>query len=311
MNRLPDISIVIPCFNVERYIEEAVRSVEAACGLEHEIIAVDNGSTDGTLNVLHSLQKEVGALSIVQTAERGASHARNKGLQLAKGEYIQFLDADDLLEPGKLDHQWKLAHEQGAGIVAASYTRLTTGLQHLPVPVAPSAWLGLFTTRLGITSSCLFQTHAVRQVHGWDASLKSSQEYDLMFRLMRGGVQVLLDTEPLTIVRDREEGQISTSDPRPRWKQYVELRADILDTMRNLKVDEFLINEEAFMRAFYDQLHIAFKYQPALCAAMYKRYLGAGFVPMPSSAVAPSFVRLHKALGFVWAERIKGWMKRA
>lgn len=311
MNPLCDISIVIPSFNVEGYIEDAIRSVGHACSLTHEIIVVDNGSTDGTMQKLKSLQAEFSTLIVAEEYQRGASHARNKGLTMARGEYIQFLDADDLLEPGKLDHQWQVAHQFRATIVAASYTRLTTAQRRVSVPVASSAWLGLFTTRLGITSSCLFQTKAVRQVHGWNTELKSSQEYDLMFRLMRGGAHVALDTTSLTTVRDREEGQISTSDPRPRWKHYIELRAEVLDTMRDLKVDEFLADEPVFLQAFYDQLHIAFHYQPALCAALYKKYLKGSFTPAASAAVTPAFVRLHKTVGFVWAERIKGLVKRA
>ncbi len=103
----PLVSVIIPCYNQGRYLYESVSSALAACSSDMEIIIVDDGSTDPKIE--HYLREANGlALDIVRVCRMtngGLSSARNAGLELARGEFIQFLDADDLLTPGKIDAQ--------------------------------------------------------------------------------------------------------------------------------------------------------------------------------------------------------------
>jgi glycosyltransferase involved in cell wall biosynthesis len=96
----PLVSIVIPCHNAERWISAALESALGQTYPNTEVIVVDDGSTDGSLKVIKQFDKNVRWLS---TPNRGPSAARNVGLRAATGEWIQFLDADDLLHPHKLD----------------------------------------------------------------------------------------------------------------------------------------------------------------------------------------------------------------
>ena len=96
------ISVVIPCLNVAQYIEECIGSVDKQTYQPKEIICVDNGSEDGTPEVLKRLAKRYPLIKNFTQPRQGANAARNLGLHLAGGEWIQFLDADDLLEPDKL-----------------------------------------------------------------------------------------------------------------------------------------------------------------------------------------------------------------
>jgi len=104
---IPLVSIIIPCFNQGRYLHECVASALASCHANIEIIVIDDGSTDSrTANYLADVTQM--APDIVRThiqRNRGLSGARNSGLALARGEFIQFLDADDVLVPGKIDAQ--------------------------------------------------------------------------------------------------------------------------------------------------------------------------------------------------------------
>ncbi len=102
------VSVVIPCYNVEDYIEECIHSAFAQTHKPIEVICIDNNSTDNTWQKLKQLQEKYPSLLIDKELKPGAPAARNKGLALSKGEWIQFLDADDLLLPEKIEHQAKL-----------------------------------------------------------------------------------------------------------------------------------------------------------------------------------------------------------
>lgn len=95
---LPTLSIVIPCYNARATVVETVQSAITQQDLAVEVIVVDDGSTDGSGDVLASAGLG-GMIRFVRQQNRGVSVARNHGLDLARGEYLCFLDADDLLEP--------------------------------------------------------------------------------------------------------------------------------------------------------------------------------------------------------------------
>ncbi|OWP49122.1 hypothetical protein CEG18_20505 [Pseudomonas nitroreducens] len=103
----PLVSVVIPCYNQARYLPESVASVLAASRHSLEIIVVDDGSTDPKTDRLlaEAEQMAPGVVHIHRQANQGLSGARNSGIALARGQFIQLLDADDLLTPGKIDAQ--------------------------------------------------------------------------------------------------------------------------------------------------------------------------------------------------------------
>src|SRR5580698_6296143 len=96
------VSVVIPVRNGVRYLGEAIESVLVQGRRDTEIIVVDNGSTDGSRSVAESFGP---AVRVIDEPQRGAAHARNSGVRLARGEYLAFLDADDLWVTGKLERQ--------------------------------------------------------------------------------------------------------------------------------------------------------------------------------------------------------------
>jgi len=108
----PLVSILIPAYNAESWIADTIQSVLAQTWPRKEIIIVDDGSTDGTLNI--SRRFESSLLNIIQQENEGASRARNRALRECQGDYIQWLDADDLLAPDKIERQLALAANQTA-----------------------------------------------------------------------------------------------------------------------------------------------------------------------------------------------------
>jgi teichuronic acid biosynthesis glycosyltransferase TuaG len=100
------VSVIIPCYNSQHYLSDCLNSVLAQTFKNLEVICVDDGSTDGTRMLLDQFKKQYPHLfTVVSTPNNGASAARNYGLQLSRGNYIQFLDSDDIITPEKLEQQ--------------------------------------------------------------------------------------------------------------------------------------------------------------------------------------------------------------
>jgi glycosyltransferase involved in cell wall biosynthesis len=105
------VSILIPAYNAEKFIRETMLSAINQTWARKEIIVVDDGSTDHTFDVARSLESPI--VKVVTQANTGACGARNKALSLAQGDYIQWLDADDLLHPEKISRQLARGENNG------------------------------------------------------------------------------------------------------------------------------------------------------------------------------------------------------
>lgn len=218
------------------YIEEAINSIRNQTysgGLE--IICVDNNSTDNTFQVLEILQSKFPNIILRKEKKPGANAARNNGLNTASGSWIQFLDADDLLEPQKIEHQRALirAERKIPAFIAAAYKQLSTDGRFVKnQQLSDNKYLGTFINQAGITSSNLWNKEWLEKVNGWDENLQSSQEADLMMRLMLAGGEYKSDPKALTVIRERESGQISQNDPEKKWSQYLEVRFNYLEKLK-------------------------------------------------------------------------------
>lgn len=121
----PVVSVVMPAYNAERFVDEAVESVLTQSHQRLEVIVVDDGSTDGTGARVRAYGDQVRYL---RQANAGAGAARNRGVEAATGDYVAFLDADDLWRPEKLEVQLEIATRNPAsGLIACDGVRFATG----------------------------------------------------------------------------------------------------------------------------------------------------------------------------------------
>lgn len=118
----PTVSVVMPAYNAEKYIEAAIRSVMEQTYQNWELFVIDDYSTDSTLAVIERLAREDDRITVLQNAEnQGVASTRNHGLDLCRGNYVALLDSDDIWYPNKLERQVQLAQETGVDIVYCSY----------------------------------------------------------------------------------------------------------------------------------------------------------------------------------------------
>lgn len=232
------ISVIIPCYNSESFVGRAINSVLNQSFKDIELLLVNNNSTDDTDKTLnHYKRLHPEQVTVLQEQKKGAPAARNKGLHEAKGDWIQFLDADDELLPGKLEKQIKLAETSKADIIVGQsvFEYVEKGkIIREQRKSDTNVWKGLIRSKLGITSSNLWRRTSLISVGGWDESLTSSQEYDLLFRLLKNGQHVCFDPGLDTIVY-RMDNSISKSTDKERLIRIVLNRINL-----RLKIKEYL-----------------------------------------------------------------------
>ncbi len=118
---LPKVSVIIPCYNVEKYLRECLDSVINQTLKEIEIICVDDGSTDSTLQILEEYANKDSRIKILRQQNQFAGVARNNGMKIARGKYLSFLDSDDFFEPTMFEKMVRRAEDVDAEIVVCDF----------------------------------------------------------------------------------------------------------------------------------------------------------------------------------------------
>lgn len=121
MNKPPGISIVVPVYNVEAYLDQCLDSARNQTFTDIEILCVDDGSEDGSAAILHRHAEEDGRVKILMQTNTGLSAARNAAYPLIRGRYTLFLDSDDFIEPELCEKTWRIAEAEQAEMVFFSY----------------------------------------------------------------------------------------------------------------------------------------------------------------------------------------------
>ena len=118
------ISIIVPVYNTEKYIGNCINSIRNQSYKNIEIIVVNDGSTDKSLDIITKLKEEDSRITVISTENKGVSHARNTGLQEAKGKWVSFVDSDDWLEINFCEILINKANELNADYIGCGYNKI-------------------------------------------------------------------------------------------------------------------------------------------------------------------------------------------
>lgn len=116
MSKKRKVSVILPVYNVERYLKKCMDDILGQTLREIEVICIDDGSTDGSLGILREYEQKDERVRVLEQENTGAAFARNRGMELAKGEYLSFLDSDDFYEPEMLERAYLRAKETQADV---------------------------------------------------------------------------------------------------------------------------------------------------------------------------------------------------
>ena len=269
------VSIIIPCFNVEDFIEESIASCLQQTYNSIEIICVDNASTDSTYSKLKKLAAKHSSIKVLTEKNSGAPFARNKGLAEASGEWLQFLDADDILLNEKIKHQvfvakHSVANGQKLAAVIGDYKRKYINGSIKNFFFEENPFMGILNSNFGHTSSILWNANHVFAAGGWDNTKSSSQEYNLLFELFKLGCAFKNDHEILTLVRNRPSGQITSGNQTKKWTNYANLRCEMLayaiDNPRGIQI-------EKVKKTVFEDILKASKYDFKEASKLFETYL--------------------------------------
>jgi len=306
----PLVSIIIPCFNVSDFIEDCIKSALNQSYGHIELICIDNGSTDGTLEILKRYEAE-GKVQLLIQPIKGAPAARNMGWKASQGEWIQFLDADDLLEPNKISHQIKLVmHSPDTALVVGDYLKvdLDTGVE-IEFKADQEVWKGLLQNGLGITSANLFRKDLVQKVNGFDTTLRSSQEYDLMLRILQLNDRVVFNSAFSTKVQTRSSS-ISKTDIEGNKHRFLVLVARICEFMKVSKSTEYKALDQSFFNAMYNRIRLNSVHGYPDSAKFYSMILPDGFKPAERPYDGMIFKTMMSLLGFKSTDALmRSWKK--
>ncbi|MDX2212389.1 MAG: glycosyltransferase [Oculatellaceae cyanobacterium bins.114] len=213
----PQVSVIIPTYNTANYLQQAIESVLNQAFDSYEVIVIDDGSTDDTYCVVEPYLDHI---RYYRQHNRGVSAARNRGIQLAQGELIAFLDADDYFLPNKLTKQVDVftAHPT-VGIVNSGFRAINVNGEAIAdvewwgsMPhLTPQDWL-LYKPVL--PSALMFRRDWLEQVGGFDPHLSAAEDLDLVLRLIVAGCQSAWLTQITACYRLHDHSACSQNTPK-------------------------------------------------------------------------------------------------
>ncbi len=223
-NLLPKVSVIMPVYNCEKYVEQAIRSVMAQTFHDWELIVLDDGSSDSTCDIISRLASEDDRIISVPNPENiGVARTRNRAIDISRGEYIALLDSDDVWRCDKLEKQLEKIKSLSADICYSSYAIIdSNGANARKVYSVPEkvSFDELLKENYIGCSTVLLSKHAL----GNKRFLVDfyHEDYVLWLELLRDGAVAVGCTEPLTewrLIRDSRSFDKKRSAAH-RWNIY-------------------------------------------------------------------------------------------
>ena len=220
----PQVSIIIPTYNNEKFIGQALDSVLAQTCKSWEMIVVDDGSEDGTADVVAAWRGEV---EYFYQDNAGPSSARNRGLASARGEFVVFLDSDDMLLPSKLSDQLACFDiDVGLGLIHSGWQTVDSNANPIET-IEPwqqvealdlKGWLQCHPFCL---PAVMFRRSLLEQAGGFDPNLHQAEDIDLILRIMIAGARAQWLRKTTTLYRQHPDTLTRQTVHRVAWIQHV------------------------------------------------------------------------------------------
>lgn len=307
------VSILIPCYNAGPWLEQAIASALAQTWSHKEIIVVDDGSTDESLDIIRSFGDRV---RWEAGPNRGGNPTRNRLLDLARGEWLQYLDADDYLLPDKITNQMEFLGPRPEVDVVYSPVTLEHWSQSqsrrelLPIPEPHDPWVLLARWYLPQTGSPLWRKQAIVDVGGWRADQPCCQEHELYLRLLMANKRFAFCGTSGAVYRQWGEHTVCKKDKPEVHRRRLEIE-QIAEHFLRQRNELTAARLRAINQARFETARSVWQYDPHFATAIMKvvNCSEPGFIP-GGAAGRGSYRAIYRLLGFRLAERIADRMRR-
>lgn len=303
------VSILIPCHNAERSVGYAVESALAQSHPDKEVIALDDGSTDESFEVLSEFGDRI---RLERQDNAGGGKTRKRLLELSSGDWLQYLDSDDYLLPDKIAGQVAFLDDHADVDVVYGPVLLEQEdgtLQLLPIPEPHDPWVLLARWFLPQTGAPLWRRSAITAVGGWRADQPMCQEHELYLRLLAADRVFAYCDVAGAIYRQQPAGTVSTTDPAETRRRRLAITAELeqfLADQSRLTPERLAAVQQSRFEIARTEWHTDRARARALVAEAAKK--APGFVP--SGAAFPFAYRwLYRLFGFSCAETVADWRR--
>jgi glycosyltransferase involved in cell wall biosynthesis len=298
----PTVTIGIPCYNSARWLRESVRSALEQDWPAKEIIVVDDGSSDESVEILRAFGNQI---ELIQTPHRGSNYARNEVLRRAKGEWIQYLDADDLLLPKKISHQFSEVKNVESCDVIYSPVLVDESGKREPSRLDTSVdlYAQWIAWELPQTGGCLWRKQALEWLGGWNEAMPCCQEHELYLRAMKAGLAFCYAPSANAVYRIWSDTTLCRRDPR----LVVKVKTGLIDELRAWMQSLGLwtsLHQEIAARACFEMSRTLARFDLAEARAYHRERKAAGLIQLDGPAAPRTYRLSYSILGFAGAEKL-------
>lgn len=301
----PLVSILIPCYNSEQWIGQAIESALGQTWSKKQVIVLDDGSTDNSLDVIRRYE---GHLRWESGQNRGGGYARNRLLELASGEWIQYLDADDYLLPEKVAQQvdFVVQHPEVDVVIGPTTMEFWSeeGARQQPIAISEphDYWTMLASWKLPQTGAPLWRKSAIVEVGGWKPDQPCCQEHELYLRLLIGGKKFAYHSSGGSIYRQWSDQTVCRRDISEVHRRRLEIERN-LERFLSRTGQLIPMRLRAISQARFEMARIAWQYDRSFATRIMEevRKTDPDFSPT-GEAAPPHYKFVFRACGFNFAE---------
>jgi glycosyltransferase involved in cell wall biosynthesis len=298
---IPCVSVLIPCYNAEKFIGETLESIQRQTWHRLELIVVDDGSQDDSTLVIEKFSK----VRLIRQANFGAGAARNRAYKAATGEFIQFIDADDLIDCNKIERQMTRLADNPMCVASSAWGRFYNSSRETrfdPEPVwcdlRPLDWLALSRADgLGMLLPALWliPRSIVDAAGPWDESLTLGDDGEYFTRIILASEQVLFCPGARAYYRSGVAGSLGGCKSRTAWAS--QFKVIEMCEGRVLARESSERMRRAFALSWQHLAHGAYPYDPELAERAFAH----------ARALHPISIMPGGGLRFRWLSRVIGW----
>jgi hypothetical protein len=306
----PLVSILIPCYNARPWIAQSIQSAIDQTYPHKEIVVVDDGSTDGSLDVIRDFGDRV---RFETGPNRGGNVARNRLLELSRGDWLSFLDADDYLLPEKIKRQMALiAPDAKIDVVYSPFIELIqkTGKMHQRSVEDDDLYANYIRWDPFSTIAPLWKKSAILEVGGWNPNQPVCQEHELLLRLIMAGKKFELLSEPLSVYRAVNGASVSRHSPMKtlthqmglmnKFEEYLVVSGKLEDKHRRI-----------LAQSRFEAARAAYAYDKDFAGTLIRQIYKTQDSFYPSGDAAPFLYRVaFKTFGFRIAESVAATVRK-